>query len=82
MHVCMYACMHVCMYVCMYVCIVCMYVCTVQKKNLAVKKLGEFGESAKIRQSFFRQPPRLSRQHFCSMLARCNESALIRLAPS
>ena len=28
---------------------------TVRKKTLAVKKLGEFGESQVIRQSFFRQ---------------------------
>ena len=42
---------------------------TVRKKNLAVKNFGEFCESVKIRQSFFHQPSRLSRQHFCSTLA-------------
>ena len=36
---------------------------TVWKKNLAVKHFGKSGESVKIRQSFFRQPSRLLRQH-------------------
>ena len=51
-------------------------------RKLGGKNSGEFGELVKIRQSFFRPPSKLSRQQFCSMLARCNESALIRLVPS
>ena len=29
------------------------------------KNLSEFGELVKIHQGFFRQPSKLSRQHFC-----------------
>ena len=55
------------------------FLITVRKKSLAVKNFGEFGKSVKICQNFFHQPSRLSRRHFYSMLAHCNESALIRL---